>query len=36
MVYKVHLEAMIPGDINDPLLGLPITIKPQKSAKNMR
>ena len=30
MVYKVHLEAMIPGDINDPLLGMPITIKPQK------
>ena len=30
MVYKVHLEAIMPGDISDPLLGLPITIKPQK------
>ena len=28
MVYKVHLEALLPGDIHDPLLGIPITTKP--------
>ena len=34
MVYKVHLEAIIPGEFNDTLLGLPITIKPQKGRES--